>query len=215
MKRRNVFSVVGAFALLGISGVGVSYAPTLYRLFCGATGYGGTVKRGVGPAAQAAEPGTRRVTVMFDANVAPGLDWSFEPGQRQVTAEIGKPTKAYYVAKNLSDHTIVARATYNVTPYKIAPYFFKVQCFCFTNERLAPGESAKMPLVFYVDEQALKDHGVDDVSQITLSYTFFEQKDLSPAEVSAARDLATGSKSEQAEIARDPVAAFENDARRK
>ncbi len=214
MGFRNIAAVAGAVALLGISGVAVSYAPTLYRLFCGATGYGGTVKRGVAPVAATAAA-ARRITVAFDANVAPGLDWSFTPGQRRVTVTVGEPTKAYYVAKNLSDHTIVARATYNVTPYKIAPYFFKVQCFCFTNERLAPGESAKMPLVFYVDEQALKDHGVDDVTQITLSYTFFEQKDLSPAEVGAARDLAAGSKREQAQIARDPVAAFENDARRK
>lgn len=214
MKHRNIFSVAGAVALLGISGVGVSYAPTLYRLFCGATGYGGTVKRGVEPVA-AADAGARRITVTFDANVAPDLDWSFAPGQREVTVKVGEPTKAYYVAKNLSNHTIVARATYNVTPYKIAPYFFKVQCFCFTSERLGPGESAKMPLVFYVDEQALKDHGVDDVSQITLSYTFFAQHDLSPAEVNAARDLAAGSKAEDTQLVQDPVAAFENDARRK
>ncbi len=215
MNHRKFFSVAGAMVLLGISGVAVSYAPTLYRLFCGATGYGGTVNRGVTPTAQADAGATRTVTVMFDANVAPGLDWSFVPGQRRVTARVGEPTKAYYVAKNLSDHTIVARATYNVTPYKIAPYFFKVQCFCFTNERLEPGQSAKMPLVFYIDEQALKDRGVDDVHQVTLSYTFFEQKGLTPAEVGAARDLAEGSEAEAAQIARDPVAAFENDARRK
>ncbi len=214
MKPRNIFAVAGAFALLAVSGVGVSYAPTLYRLFCGATGYGGTVKRGVAPVAAGAAAG-RKITVAFDANVAPGLDWSFAPGQREVTVTVGQPAKAFYVAKNLSDHTIVARATYNVTPYKIAPYFFKVQCFCFTNERLAPGESAEMPLVFYVDEQALKDRGVDDVKQITLSYTFFEQTDLTPSEVSAARDLAVGSKAERTSFTRDPVAAFENDARRK
>jgi cytochrome c oxidase assembly protein subunit 11 len=215
MTHRKTLSVAGAVALLAISGVAVSYAPTLYRLFCGATGYGGTVKRGTVPAVQADASAARTVTVLFDANVAPGLDWSFAPGQRQVTVRVGEPTKAYYVAKNLSDHTIVARAAYNVTPYKIAPYFFKVQCFCFTNERLAPGESAEMPLVFYIDEQALKDRGVDDVRQVTLSYTFFEQQGLSPAEIGTARDLSAGSKAEQAKIAADPVAAFENDARRK
>jgi cytochrome c oxidase assembly protein subunit 11 len=190
----------------------VSYSPTLYRIFCAATGYGGTVNR----AEAALAPGTsgRTVTVRFDANVAPGLDWEFAPGQRSVEARIGEPTKAYYTARNTSDETIVAHASFNVTPYQLAPYFFKIECFCFTEERLAPGESAKMPLVFYLDEEMLNDKDAKDLTTVTLSYTFFKQTDLTPEEVAAARDLAGESETLDAKLAEDGKAAFANDAPR-
>ncbi len=161
-----------------------------------------------------AAAGDQTVTVDFDANVSPSLKWSFEPGQRSVTVKFGEPTKVYYRARNLSDHTIVARAVFNVTPYQAASYFFKVQCFCFTNERLGPGESADMPLIFYVDPQMLKDRDAQTVSTITLSYTFYEQKNLSPADVATARDLAAGSREKDAALAKASTAEYENDAPR-
>ncbi len=195
----------------------VAYAPTLYRAFCAATGYGGTVKRAVGPeTADTAVPRSGRpITVYFDANVDPGLDWSFRPAQNKVQTRIGEPTKVYYTATNRSDETIVARAVYNVTPYKIAPYFFKIECFCFTEERLAPGESARMPLVFFVDHQMEADGNADDVNQITLSYTFFRQEDLSPDDVAAARDLKAASVKRDQELTNEGKEAFDNDAPRR
>lgn len=165
-----------AASCLAIAGmlVLVSYAPTIYRLFCSATGYGGTTQR-----AKAVSFGISRHTVIvrFDANVAPGLDWEFKPLQSQVTTHLGEPTEVYFYSKNLSDKPIVARAVYNVTPFKVGPYFTKTQCFCFTNELLKPGESARMPVVFYVDPKLATDANTSDVDTITLSYTFFKSKD--------------------------------------
>ena len=108
----------------------------------------------------------------------------------------------------------MARALYNVTPYKIATYFFKIECFCFTNERLAPGETAKMPLTFYVDKQFSKDRNAQDVTSITLSYTFYNQKDLNDEQIQAARDLKAGSEARDAALTPDNTAAFANDAPR-
>ncbi|MEW5424938.1 cytochrome c oxidase assembly protein [Amorphus sp. 3PC139-8] len=198
----------------------VSYSPTLYRLFCAATGYGGTVNRAqasTGSSTDAPVDATqsKTVTVRFDANVAPGLEWNFKPEQHSVEAKIGEPTKAYYTATNRSDETIVAHATFNVTPYQVAPYFFKIQCFCFTEERLEPGESARMPLVFYLDQQMMKDEDAADVSTVTLSYTFFRQTDLTQEEIAAARDLAGGSDKLDQTLKSDASVGFANDAPRR
>ncbi len=210
---KTVWPLALAATLLAISTTGVIFSPTLYRIFCSATGYGGTVQRVTAPS-KAKSAGDQTITVAFDANVSPQLPWSFEPGQRSVTVKFGEPTKVYYRARNLSDHTIVARAVFNVTPYQAASYFFKVQCFCFTNERLEPGESADMPLVFYVDPQMLKDKDAQAVTTITLSYTFYKQNNLSPAEVAAARDLSSGSKKKDAVLKSASTAEYENDAPR-
>ena len=156
-----------------------------------------------------------KITVRFDANVAPGLSWEFRPEQRMVETRFGEPTKVYYYAKNNSDETVVARATFNVTPYQTAPYFFKIECFCFTEEKLGPGESARMPLVLYIDEQMLKDKNAKMFRNITLSYTFFKQNDLSPEEVEAARDLKAGSVATDAKLESAESVGFENDAPRR
>ena len=194
----------------------VSYSPTLYKIFCAVTGFGGTVNRAVAVQEKSVENiDTPTLTIMFNSDVAPGLDWDFKPAQRKVTVHIGQSKKVYYYARNNTDETIVARAVYNVTPYKVAPYFFKIECFCFTDERLGPGEEAKMPLVFYVDKQFMKDKNVQDVTAITLSYTFYKQKDLDARKIQDARDLKKGSKKLDADLnAKDASAAFENDARR-
>ena len=210
-ERSNRVIAVACLAFF-VGMIGMAYAAVpLYQLFCQVTGYGGTTQRATQYSDRILE---RKITVRFDANVAPGLDWEFAPGQRSVEARIGEPTKAYYTARNTSDETIVAHASFNVTPYQLAPYFFKIECFCFTEERLAPGESAKMPLVFYLDEEMLNDKDAKDLTTVTLSYTFFKQTDLTPEEVAAARDLAGESETLDAKLAEDGKAAFANDAPR-
>jgi cytochrome c oxidase assembly protein subunit 11 len=222
-RLRNARILALLAGLLGVMVALVAYSPTLYQMFCAATGYGGTVQRAVAADGAEAEPAAtpgqiatagRMVTVYFDSNVAPGLDWEFRPEQRKVETALGEPTQIYYYARNRTDETIVARATFNVTPYKAAPYFFKIQCFCFTEERLGPGESARMPVMLYVDQQILEDPNTTDVHDITLSYTFFKQDDLSPEGVQAARDLKRGSATLDATLDHAQGAEFENDAPR-
>lgn len=193
----------------------VIYAPTLYRMFCAVTGYGGTVQRAerpLNPAKTAAGKADRKITVYFDSNVAPGLPWDFRPEQRSVDVTPGSPKKVYYYARNRSDKPVVARATFNVLPYVAAPYFFKIECFCFTEERLGPGERARMPLVFYIDEEMMKDPDASRFDRVDLSYTFFRQEDLSAEEARAARDLAAGSVALDRKLEQKDSAAFANDA---
>lgn len=191
----------------------VIYSPTLYRMFCAATGFGGTVQRVSAP--QPAQAATdRTVTIHFDANVAPGLPWAFRPEQRKVTVRLGVPTRVNYFARNNSDKTLVARALFNVTPYKAAQYFFKIECFCFTEEKLGPGAAAHMPLELYVDEQLSKDPNTEDVHDITLSYTFFRQKDPSEKDAKAVRDLQAGSDQTRARLEQKKPVDFQNDAPR-
>jgi cytochrome c oxidase assembly protein subunit 11 len=213
IRRRNRWVVAGAGAILAVMTGLVIYAPTLYQLFCNATGYGGTVQRstGVQPAASA---GDETVTIAFDANVAPGLPWEFRPEQRTVRTHFGEPARINYIARNNSDETIVARASYNVTPYKAAPYFFKIECFCFTEEKLGPHESAEMPVVLYVDEQLRNDPNTEEVRELTLSYTFFRQTDLSDEEIESTRDLKSGSAAIAATLDGGGAAPFDNDAPR-
>ena len=200
--------------LLGIPTTGVVFSPTLYRIFRVYSGYGGTVKRVTGPPAAAAE-GSPKITVQFDANVARGLPWNFTPMQRSLRVRFGEPTKVYYHARNNSDETLVGRAVFNVTPYQAASYFFKIHSFALTNEKLGPGESADMPLVFYVDKQMLKDKNAKDVQDITLSYTFYRQDELSSDEIAAARDLGAASRERDAELkATKTITDYRNDAPR-
>jgi cytochrome c oxidase assembly protein subunit 11 len=131
--------------------------------------------------------------------------------QKSVVVRPGVPTKIYYEATNDTSETLVGHATYNVAPYKIAPYFFKIQCFCFTDERLGPHETARMPVVFYIDEQMMKDAEARGVRQVTLSYTFFKQDKLSPEDVAAARDLKAGSATLDQSL-NTKKAVFDNDA---
>lgn len=191
----------------------VIYSPTLYRMFCAATGYGGSVRQ-----TAAVQPDTvsdRRIKVYFDANVAPGLNWEFRPMQRSVEPRIGEPVKAYYYAKNLSDEPVVARATFNVTPFQAAPYFFKIQCFCFTDEKLLPGQSAEMPLVLYLDEQMLHDDDTKTLQSVTLSYTFYRQADLPKADLDRARDLSAGSIALDQTLQQTKTMEFDNEAPRR
>ncbi|QFR31629.1 cytochrome c oxidase assembly protein [Ancylobacter sp. TS-1] len=151
--------------------VGASYAAVpLYQMFCQVTGFGGATR--VATAAPAV-PLERTVEVRFDANVAPGLDWAFEPEQRSVTVRVGETKLAFYKARNRSDKPVTASATYNVTPAQSGYHFAKMQCFCFTDQTLQPGESLDMPVIFFVDPAFAEDPEMNGVKTITLSYTFF------------------------------------------
>jgi len=168
----------------------VSYSVTLYRLFCAATGYGGTTRR----ADSAPAKMTRStVVVRFDTNVDKHLPWRFVPAQAQVTVHLGESTLVYFRAQNLSKAPLVGHAAFNVTPAKAGPYFVKIQCFCFDEERLEGGQTVDMPVDFYVDPQLASDASTNDVDIITLSYTFFpsaspaEGKDLSRLAQTTAR----------------------------
>lgn len=172
-QRRTFATIAGLVAVLVIMGTITSYSVTLYRLFCEATGANGTTQR-------VAENGTtqtgRVVTVFFDTSVAPGLPWKFTPVQRSVKLHLGEDSLAFFAAQNLSDHPIVGHAAFNVTPEKVGLYFKKIQCFCFDEERLAPGQAVQMPVTFFVDPRIAKDPDTADVNEITLSYTFFESR---------------------------------------
>jgi cytochrome c oxidase assembly protein subunit 11 len=218
MGRRANHLRTAAFGLglVALSTTLVAFAPTLYRVFCDVTGYGGTVNQAAVEApVQEAGSGDQPITVYFDANVGGELPWEFRPEQRKVELRPGEPVRAYYTARNLSDETVVGRATFNVTPFKAAPYFFKIECFCFTEEKLGPGESARMPLEIFIDEQMLDEPDTREIRQITLSYTFYEQQDLSPEEVAAARDLAAESEALNTSLEADGPAGFVNDAPRR
>lgn len=157
----------------------VSYSVTLYRLFCSVTGAGGYTQRA---AADDATTSARVVNVWFNTNVAPGLPWRFMPVQRSVNVHLGQNTLVFFTAENVSDHPIVGHATFNVAPDEVGLYFKKIQCFCFTEERLGPHQKVEMPVDFFVDPRMAKDPDLTDTHDITLSYTFFESKNPAGAE---------------------------------
>ena len=159
-------------ALLVAAMVGLAFASVpLYRMFCQVTGFGGTTMRATADAAPG--PVGRMISVRFDANVAPGLGWEFRPVDATRRVAIGARNIALYSARNLSDRPVVGSATFNVTPSQAGRYFTKIQCFCFTEQRLAPGQDVRMPVVFFVDPAILDDPDARDISEITLSYTFY------------------------------------------
>jgi cytochrome c oxidase assembly protein subunit 11 len=144
----------------------------LYRMFCQATGWNGTVKERLNATAPGPIVG-RFVNVRFDANTAPSLPWGFEPDQRVTRVAVGARQMAFFTAVNNSDHAITGSAAFNVTPPQAGQYFVKIQCFCFTEQTLLPHERIRMPVIFYVDPGFAKDRDASDISEITLSYTFY------------------------------------------
>ncbi len=170
---RRMMTIAGFVAVLAIMTGITSYSVTLYRLFCQATGAGGTTQRVTqGSTSQTG----RMVTVFFDTSTAPGLPWRFEPMQRAIKIHLGEDAMAFFTATNLSGEDIVGHATFNVTPEKVGLYFKKIQCFCFNEEKLKAGETARMPVTFFVDPHMADDPDTADVHEITLSYTFFQSK---------------------------------------
>jgi len=164
-KRMMAVLVLGVFGMIGASYAAVP----LYKLFCQVTGFGGTTQ-------VAAEESSiildRKMTIRFDA-MANGVPWSFQPVERKVELKVGESAVAYYRATNTSDRTVVGTATFNVTPLKAGQYFNKIECFCFTEQLLEPGQSVDMPVTFFVDPEIAQDRNLEDVKTITLSYTFF------------------------------------------
>jgi cytochrome c oxidase assembly protein subunit 11 len=147
----------------------VAFSPILYRTFCQATGFAGTPERADrAPGAVAGQVGVR-----FDANVSQGLPWRFEPEQNTIRVAPGAQTKIFYMAQNLSARAIVGQAAYNVSPESVGKYFKKIQCFCFSEQTLQPGQKVDMPVVFFVDPAIKKDPDTKDIDEITLSYTFY------------------------------------------
>jgi cytochrome c oxidase assembly protein subunit 11 len=171
-----VVAGVSALVIAGMLGLTAASVP-LYNLFCKATGYDGTPRIAAGegrPAAGAdAKAAPAEVTVFFNADTDQHLPWSFHPAQRQVTVKVGEDNLAYYEAANRSDRPVVGHAVYNVAPDKAAYYFVKLECFCFQNQTLEPGQKVQMPVSFYVDPAMLDDPNAREVRQVTLSYTFY------------------------------------------
>ena len=160
-------------ALLVLAMVGLAFASVpLYRLFCQVTGFDGTTMRAAEDAAPGAVAGTS-VAVRFDANVAPGLNWQFTPEVAQIEAKLGDTQTVFYRVRNAGPAPVAAIATFNVQPAQAGGYFVKIQCFCFNEQTLQPGEEVRMPVVFYVDPAILDDPDARKISEITLSYTFF------------------------------------------
>ena len=167
-RRTGLIALGLALAMLGL---GYASVP-LYRLFCQVTGFGGTTMRVSEAQANAVTAVSRTMSIRFDANVDRGMAWDFRPEQITDTVSIGARDMAIYTAKNLSDKPITGTATFNVEPEYAGKYFNKVQCFCFTEQTLAPGQEVRMPVLFYVDPKILEDKDAKDLEQITLSYTF-------------------------------------------
>jgi cytochrome c oxidase assembly protein subunit 11 len=159
--------------LMAIAMVGMGFAAVpLYRIFCQVTGYGGTTMRiDEAQAATIASTG-KTMVIRFDANQRE-LPWEFKPEKPHDTVTIGARDMSVFIAKNLSARPITGTATFNVTPALAGQYFSKVQCFCFSEQTLKPGEEVRMPVVYYVDPKIMDDPNTKDIEEITLSYTFY------------------------------------------
>ncbi|MGQ0676025.1 MAG: cytochrome c oxidase assembly protein [Rhodospirillales bacterium] len=191
-NRRVGLTLTGIVASM----VALSFASApLYRLFCQVTGFGGATVRADRAPAQALD---RVVTVRFNADTDSGLPWEFKPAQREIKVRLGELALAFYTARNLSGEAAVGTATFNVTPEKAGGYFDKLHCFCFDEQKLGPGQTADLPVSFFVDPAMANERNLDDVNTITLSYTFFRAKgeparaSAAPAAASIAAPIATG-----------------------
>jgi cytochrome c oxidase assembly protein subunit 11 len=156
--------------------VGASYAAVpFYDWFCRATGFNGTTQ--VATSAPSGAPLARKIAVRFDANVGPGLPWKFEPEQTEIEVRIGEVFTVFYNVTNQSARETTGQAAYNVAPLTVGAYFQKINCFCFTDQTMGPGEKRQMPVVFYVDPALAADSENDGLNTITLSYTFYPMRE--------------------------------------
>ncbi|MDB5698304.1 MAG: cytochrome oxidase assembly protein [Alphaproteobacteria bacterium] len=171
MNRNLRTAMLGVVLVFAMGGLAFASVP-LYRMFCQVTGFAGTTQRAEGEDAPGAIIG-KIISVRFDANVAPAMGWEFEPERHTERVAVGAREMAFYKAKNLTNESVTGSATFNVTPSQAGQYFTKIQCFCFTEQTLKPGEEVRMPVVFFVDPKILDDPDANDISEITLSYTFY------------------------------------------
>jgi cytochrome c oxidase assembly protein subunit 11 len=176
--------VAASCGLVVVLMVGASYAAVpFYNWFCRATGFNGTTQ--VAKSAPSSAPLTRKVAVRFDSNVAPGLPWKFEPEQTEIEVNIGQVVTVFYSVTNQSARTTTGQAAYNVAPLTVGAYFQKINCFCFTEQTMGPGEKRQMPVVFYVDPALAADSENDGLNTITLSYTFYPLREPAPKPLAA------------------------------
>jgi len=186
--RKSLVALSLAGLVAGMMGLSFAAVP-LYRMFCQVTGYGGV------PQIAEALPGEvldRTITIRFDANVDRALPWDFTPEQRAVEVRIGESGLAFFKAHNTTDKPVTGTAGFNVVPEVAGRYFNKIECFCFKEQTLAAGQSIDMPVTFFVDPKIVEDMSTKNISEITLSYTFYRSDD--PSDVAAAlRDGASGS----------------------
>lgn len=168
-NRRTLMAMAG----IGLAMLALGFASVpLYRIFCQTTGFGGTTQRAAADVKLTPVAG-RTMSIRFDSNVQPGMPWEFRPEHRTDTVTVGARDMAIFIAKNLSDKPVTGTASFNVTPTQAGAYFTKIQCFCFTQQTLQPGEEVRMPVIYYVDPKILQDPDNKDTQQITLSYTFY------------------------------------------
>ncbi len=179
--RRNRRTLI-TMAAVGVAMLGLGFASVpLYRIFCQQTGFGGTTQRASGDVNVRAAAG-HNMSIRFDSNVQPGMPWQFYPEHRTDTVTVGARDMAIFVAKNMSDKPVTGTASFNVTPTQAGAYFTKIQCFCFTQQTLKPGEEVRMPVLYYVDPKILADPDNRDTQEITLSYTFYPvEQDKKPS----------------------------------
>lgn len=189
MRRRNRYVLAGMVGVvLAMNGFAYAMVPA-YRAFCQQFGFAGT------PLVAEVAPESdeilldRRITVRFNSDIEPALNWRFKPVQRSMDLQVGDTGLAFYEAVNMADRPISGTATFNVTPLKAAPYFVKIECFCFTEQTLSPGETVDMPVTFFVDPAIAEDKNLDDVTTITLSYTFFRDLEAEAEHKAAALDV--------------------------
>ena len=160
-------SCLGAVVFMGCAAFA---AVPLYQLYCQVTGYGGTTQKATAPSDVMLD---RTISVRFDANVTPGLKWKFEPMQTTMDVKLGEIALAFYKATNVSDKAITGTAAFNVAPDMAGVHFSKVECFCFKEQTLQPGETIEMPVSFFVAPALASDPDAAHLSSITLSYTFY------------------------------------------
>jgi len=168
-NRRTMLTMAG----VGLSMLALGFASVpLYRIFCEQTGFGGTTMR-ADANVQVSEAAGHTMSIRFDSNVQPGMPWQFYPEHRTDTVTVGRKDMAIFIAKNMSDKPVTGTASFNVTPTQAGAYFTKIQCFCFTEQTLQPGQEVRMPVLYFVDPKILDDPDNTDTQQITLSYTFY------------------------------------------
>ena len=174
-KNRRIVLICSG-VVLGMTGLSFAAVP-LYDMFCKATGFGGTPMVGTAGASRVID---RTIAVRFDANVSPALGWRFDAEQTEITARVGETQTVFYKITNTSSRPATGIATYNVQPSQAAAHFVKIQCFCFTENTLQPGESIEAPVVFYIDPQIEANRELASLKSITLSYTYFPSKSGQP-----------------------------------
>ena len=183
-NRRLVWRLVSVVVVMGA----LAWAAVpFYRWFCQVTGFAGTTQVATGESDRVLD---QQVRVRFDANVMPGLGWTFRPMQTEMMVRLGETGMAYYEAVNNTDETIVGRATYNVSPDAAGYFFEKIECFCFTEQALAPGERMEMPLTFFVSPDMLDDRDANRIRDITLSYTFYRYDEAKSASAAGSTSAA-------------------------